>query len=1105
MKTASIPFDEPARLEALLGYQILDTAPEREFDDLTTLAASICHTPIAVISLIDAERMWLKSCVGLDGGEASRNVAFCSHTILHHDLMIVNDTLLDERFSDSPFVVEEPRIRFYAGAPLITPDGYVIGSLCVIDRVPRQLTDEQCEALRTLSRQVITQLELRAKVRTLKETIVERKEIEVRLRQSEERYRVVISDAQDIIYRTDENGHFTFFNGAALRVMGHTEESLTGRHFLELIDPEHRDAARRFYGVQMMRKIPNTYYEFSAVGGSDDPLWLGQNVQLLLEGDRVIGFQAVARDITERKRMEAALRESEARYRDLFDNASDLIHSVSTSGKLLYVNNAWRRTLGYSDEEIAQLSLHMIVHPDSREYYASLRTRIMAGKDIENIVLKLVTRDGRPIIVEGGVSCSFKDGKLTSMRSIFRDVTERKRIEMALRESEERVRSAFDMAPIGMALLAPDGRWIQVNRALCDIVGYTEEELLGTTFQAITHPEDLDSDLERVQEVLRGEIYSYQMEKRYWHKEGHIVWVLLSVSVVRELRDNEPLYFISQIQDISERKRIEAELAHARDAALRSARLKSEFLANMSHEIRTPMNGIIGMTGLLKGTDQTPEQLEYTGIIESSAASLLTIVNDILDFSKIEAGKLSLDTVDLDLRTITESTVALLAERARVKGIGFVSMIYKDVPTDLRSDPVRIRQVLTNLIGNAIKFTDEGEVVLRVRRERESAGHVMVRFEVSDTGIGIAPEAQAQLFQAFTQGDSSTTRKYGGTGLGLAISRKLVEMMGGEIGVESRAGEGSTFWFTVQFERQRRKRGTPRKPRSESDQGPIHEEVTATPAVRATTASGPDSCRGGIRILVAEDNIVNQKVALGQLRKLGHSADIVTNGCEVIEAIALKQYDLILMDCQMPIMDGYQTSSQIRSLHDRRHYTVIVALTANAMQGTRERCLEAGMDDYISKPVDIEELRRVLDNWKSLHDSGEKNMLDRAGESPMRDVLDREALNSLRIMQEDAPGLFAELVELFAHDAPSHLEGMRNALSGGNGEELARIAHKLNGSAGIFGAMRLAPHLANLEERGWRGYLDGVDVILDQVQEEMTAVLAALQCEVDRGTQVAKG
>jgi two-component system, sensor histidine kinase and response regulator len=650
--------------------------------------------------------------------------------------------------------------------------------------------------------------------------------------------------------------------------------------------------------------------------------------------------------------------------------------------------------------------------------------------------------------------------------------------EQGKRESEERFRSVFEHSPDGILLVDPHDSSVpfpivECNNAVCRAYGYTRDELLGQSLHLLVTPRVNPSERPQWIERLRRE-GSWNNETAYRRKDGTLVPTEVIVSLVtvggREL-------IMGVARDISERKRAEVELVTAHNAALQASRAKSEFLATMSHEIRTPMNGVIGMSELLLDTPLTSEQREYASIVRSSGHTLLTLIDDILDFSKVEAGKLVLETVEFCPQALTENVVDVVLAKAREKGIKLLAYIAPEIPARLMGDEHRLRQVLLNLLSNAVKFTAEGEVLLRVTVESETPSHMTLRCAVYDTGIGLSERTRMHLFEPFTQADSSTTRKYGGTGLGLAISKRLVELMGGSIGVQSIEGQGSKFWFTVALERaqddaqplsptflnqrvlivdahamsraitrsyieswgmvcdvaasgaeglrcleresyavvlvddelrdmpvatfkqhvrhdarartavvQMRHLDVSRdnsssklddavyvaKPIKQSAlfnvlQTTLHASAATEEPSAPAAPSGDDSTSSPIKdgvILLAEDNAVNQKLALLQLRKLGYQADAVSNGREAVVAVAQKRYALVLMDCQMPEMDGFAATAVIRQReHGTDAHLPIVALTANAMSGDREACLAAGMDDYLSKPVQIGALRTMLAHW----------------------------------------------------------------------------------------------------------------------------------------------
>jgi signal transduction histidine kinase/CheY-like chemotaxis protein/HPt (histidine-containing phosphotransfer) domain-containing protein len=716
-------------------------------------------------------------------------------------------------------------------------------------------------------------------------------------------------------------------------------------------------------------------------------------------------------------------------------------------------------------------------------------------------------------------------------------------------------------------------------------------------------------------------------------KDGQDVWIGQNVQMIEE--NGRLAGFHAVGRDITARKHAEGALQETNRQLKAANAAKSEFLANMSHEIRTPMNGVIGMTGLLLDTELSDEQRRYAETVRSSGESLLGLINDILDFSKIEAGKLVMETLDFDLRDLLDDFAAMLAMRAHDKGLEFVCAAAPDVPTYLQGDPGRLRQILINLTGNAIKFTDKGEIAVRASLMSETDAEAVLRFSIKDTGIGIPADKQAILFRKFTQADASTTRQYGGTGLGLAISKQLAEMMGGEIGIESAEGRGSEFWFTARFAKQAERERDVAPPAEIRgvhvlvvDDNATNREVLITQVkawgVRAEeTADGPTALqalclardkddpfqiaildmqmpgmdgaelarlikadetlkdtrlvllsslgqrgdarkmeeigfaayltkparqselfgslsavlagtdaaqqvkpivtrhtvrelrRGVVRILLAEDNIVNQQVAVGMLKKLGLRADPVANGAEAVKALETLPYDLVLMDVQMPVMDGMEATQQIRDPKSAvlNHRIPIIAMTAHAMQGDREKYLNTGMNDYVSKPVSPQSLAEVLEKWLPQDTAAGKEQPPAKAQVHAPGKSDRRASGKAErrapatagitaVPVFDKPGMMARLsddeelartlIECFLDDVPKQILALRGYLETGDAKSAERQAHTIKGASASLGGEALRAVAFEMEIAGKAGELEVITTRLPELETQFARLREAM-------------
>jgi PAS domain S-box-containing protein len=695
----------------------------------------------------------------------------------------------------------------------------------------------------------------------------------------------------------------------------------------------------------------------------------------------------VINDITDRRHAEFALRASEQEKAAILSGLKHVaVEYLDPCMRIIWVNEAVQLSLGLSMDELKGKYCFEILQGLKEPCSGCTALKAMATGHFQEG--EVVTPDGKTWLSRSSI-VKDADGRVQGIVHVAMNITERKRTEEEIKANLEELKRSKTQIQQSNSLLAAimaspnnivvfaldkDYRYLAFNQnhknTMLAIWG-VDIEIGANMLDYITDPADRNKAKRNFDRALAGEhlviVEAYgdnDLQRRYY--EDHY-------SPIRG-EDNSFIGLTVFLFDITERKIMEEELQqtnHDLEIAIEQSNelakqarqanaAKSEFLANMSHEIRTPLNGVIGMTGLLQDMDLNAEQHEYAQIAHISGEMLLSLVNDILDFSKIEARKLEMEMLDFDLRSMLKDTADLLAVGARGKGLELVSMVHPAVPSSLHGDPGRLRQILVNLGSNAVKFTKKGEIVIRASLESEDERKVTIRFSVRDTGIGIPANRQDILFSPFSQVDGSTTRKYGGTGLGLAISRQLAELMGGMIGVESKEGIGSTFWFTAVFEKQPLRPGSTEGLAEIEGEGAI-DHIAKRPAISR-------SLKRKIRILVAEDNPVNQKVAQAMLRMMGLQADVVANGLEAVNALQTTPYDLVLMDCQMPEMDGYEATRIIRRQGSKalNPGIPIIAMTALAMQGDREKCIQAGMNDFIAKPVKRRELAKMLVIWLDL-------------------------------------------------------------------------------------------------------------------------------------------
>jgi PAS domain S-box-containing protein len=894
---------------------------------------------------------------------------------------------------------------------------------------------------------------------------------ELRIGEAERRWRVLVANVPGAVFhlRVGPTGEmaFDFLSGDATRLFGDgaAEAANDPAGVLRSIHREDIAAFKRSL-IEAGRALSPWSHEFRVLDSSGKPRWLRARALPLPLPNGDVLWDGIIVNVTTRKEVEQALRQSEALYRLLAENTTEVIARIDGAGRWVYLSPPVRQILGYEPAELIGRAPLSIVATDDRSRVESGFKQLGENGAARTLSYRAARKDGTYITVEDTRHFTSRGAAgpveiISVIRPLSRKTAEptasRAQAQTDDRPALQQFAQMVEATNVGIVVLEPNKPDIPIaftNAGACAISGYAKTELVGRSWASLHGPETSPATIAAIRDAL-GKGRPISTTLLVYRKDGTPLWIQLDLSPVRD-GDGWLDAYVMVFVDISEQKRIESELRSAWEAAEQANRAKSDFIANISHELRTPLNGVIGFTNLLLNENLPAEQRRYATFAHDAGSSLLAIVNNVLDLSKIEAGKLDLVETDFSVVELAVSCNTVVWHAAREKGLDLNFVLKPDVVNLVRGDPNRIRQVLLNLLSNAIKFTEKGNVVLSIAKVEDTADGTVLKFSVTDTGLGIAKEHQARLFQKFSQVDRTHKQYTQGTGLGLAICKKLVELMGGTIGVISTPGLGSSFWFTVPLK---------------AAQGSPEKEPAISPPVRAKA-----------RILVAEDVPMNQELLVTLLRRAGHEVEVVGDGLAAVEAVERKSYDLVLMDVQMPAMDGLEATRRIRALPGECRDVPIIAMTARALSADFDECFAAGMDDYLSKPVDAAALLATIDRWTRDSTTAEAEGLD---EPPLTPALVEDAAVVRDLERYLGREQAANMVATAREEIPRRIKQMAEHIR--QGAAVEREAHELISVAGNVGFLELAQAARALVQAARGG--EGADI---------KRAFAALEAAADR-------